>query len=374
ILEDADIFISIPEKDGLSVSVLEAVQMRVPLILSDIPVNRYLIGSVEPASLVASRPDISRNIFESVLYFLENKAAGENSAELLYNMWSPRISFKETVSGYLKIYRELFALIISRDFPVKKVCEIYEGYILDSEGIPYIESPVKKYWRRDRFQMRPSLQYEFYNPTTYIEYLIYFNNYTRESMKKLLDKFDLRSGFSFRLPGKSQEDPEESITSGLTIMLGLSLFIRFGKFEKIAVNRYLTFLYKKMITAGLFVNISKDLSILKGYSKVLPALICEYKNDPFILNGAAISLISLIEYYSYVGRNSSKRRNVRTAAVKSGSKRFTIDRVRNYIDGLEILVRMSDSFLWSFYDCKRKITANRYYHSLHIDLLRFLYD
>ena len=129
-----------------------------------------------------------------------------------------------------------------------------------------------------------------------------------------------------------------------------------------------------MISAGLFVNISKDLTILEGYSKIHPALICEYKNDPFILNGAAISLISLIEYYSYAGRNNSKRTNVKTAAVKKRRKRFTIDRVRNYIDGIEILVRMSNSFLWSFYDCKRKIPANRYYHSLHIELLRFLYD
>ena len=102
IYEQARIFVSIPESDGTSISLLEAMGAGCIPIVSDLPANREWITHSENGFIVN---DFKSNFFEEALKINSAKAISINQ-ELIRN----KASFKANQDAFLSVYKKYISI------------------------------------------------------------------------------------------------------------------------------------------------------------------------------------------------------------------------------------------------------------------------
>lgn len=108
LLSESDLFVSASYGEGLPVATLEAMASRCPVVLSDIPPHREIVGDADFVPLV--HPDDATGFAREIRRFkemgqLERRAIGDKCRSLV----EQHFSLNAMHSGYDKIYHDLIA-------------------------------------------------------------------------------------------------------------------------------------------------------------------------------------------------------------------------------------------------------------------------
>jgi len=96
----ARIFVSVPESDGTSISLLEAMAAGCMPVVSDLPANNEWIKNYENGIIVS---DLNTNFFEEAIKIDESKAMSVNR-----NLILTKASFKANQESFFNIYKKLY--------------------------------------------------------------------------------------------------------------------------------------------------------------------------------------------------------------------------------------------------------------------------
>jgi glycosyltransferase involved in cell wall biosynthesis len=103
---DADVYVSTSRGEGLPVAVLEAMACRVPVILSDIPEHREIVGDVDVVPLVA--PDDVAGFAAAIERFRQMPPAERDEVtDRCRTLVAGRFSVQAMNRAYEQVYRDV---------------------------------------------------------------------------------------------------------------------------------------------------------------------------------------------------------------------------------------------------------------------------